>query len=159
LPLDLSPNREPNHPAEQPRRLSGLVPGSSPGQPTKHCESTMAWVYILHGDSGRYYFGSTTDLDRRIREHRRGHTHSTKRLGGNLTLVASLETATLREARELERQMKRKKNPQLALGLIAQPGAESSSRAAPNSEGFREQALSGLVPGSSPGQPTKLFLF
>ncbi len=80
----------------------------------------MAWVYTLRGSSGRYYIGSTTDLQRRLEQHRSGHTHSTRRLGDSLELVASLEVSTLAEARDLERQMKRKKNPQLALFLLEQ---------------------------------------
>ena len=75
----------------------------------------MPWVYILRGDSGRHYIGSTTDLERRLTEHRRGQTHTTRRLGNHLELVASREMATLDEARELERSLKRKKNPALAI--------------------------------------------
>jgi putative endonuclease len=78
----------------------------------------MAWVYILRGSSGRYYIGSTTDLARRLEQHRRGHTHSTRRLGQPLELVASLQLDSLAEARVLEREMKRKKNPRLALLLL-----------------------------------------
>jgi predicted GIY-YIG superfamily endonuclease len=78
----------------------------------------MAWVYILRGDSGRHYIGSTTKLERRFKDHRRGHAHSTKRLGGNLEIVAAVELADLDEARALEREMKHKKNPQLALALL-----------------------------------------
>jgi hypothetical protein len=36
----------------------------------------MAWVYILRGSYGRYYIGSTENLDRRLAEHRRGKVHS-----------------------------------------------------------------------------------
>ena len=78
----------------------------------------MAWTYMLRGDSGRYYIGSTTHLERRLEEHRRGQTHTTQRLGGNLELVAATELATVAEARALERDMKRKKNPQLTLALL-----------------------------------------
>jgi len=78
----------------------------------------VAWVYILRGSSGRHYIGSTNDLERRLREHRLGQTHTTKRLGGNLEIVATLELPTLSEARALEREMKRKKNPELALLLL-----------------------------------------
>ncbi|MGO9588322.1 MAG: GIY-YIG nuclease family protein [Limisphaerales bacterium] len=78
----------------------------------------MAWAYILRGDSGRHYIGSTTNLERRLEEHRRGQTHSTKRLGGNLEIVAAVELAALAEACALEREMKRKKNPQLALAIL-----------------------------------------
>jgi putative endonuclease len=78
----------------------------------------MAWAYILRGDSGRHYIGSTTNLERRLKEHRHGQTHSTKRLGDNLEVVAAVELAALDEARTLEREMKRKKNPRLALALL-----------------------------------------
>ena len=66
----------------------------------------MAWVYILHGASGRHYIGSTTDLPRRLEQHHRGHTSTTRRLGGDLQLAAAAEFATLAEARELERILK-----------------------------------------------------
>jgi len=80
----------------------------------------MAWTYMLRGSSGRYYIGSTTDLTRRLAEHRRGHTHTTKRLGDVLEVAGALELPTLQEARALERQLKRKKNPQVALFLLQQ---------------------------------------
>jgi len=41
-------------------------------------------------------------------------------LGQELQLVASLELSTLVEARKLEREMKQKKNPRLALFLLEQ---------------------------------------
>ncbi len=75
----------------------------------------MAWVYILRGQNGRYYIGSTTDLSRRLADHRRGNTHTTRRLGGELEVVASCEYSTLAEARRMERQLKAKKNPVLAV--------------------------------------------
>jgi len=81
----------------------------------------MACVYVLRGSSGRYYIGSTTDLKRRLEQHRNGHTYSTQRLGATLELAASLEVIALEDARDLERRMKRKKNPRLALFLLEQP--------------------------------------
>jgi predicted GIY-YIG superfamily endonuclease len=78
----------------------------------------MAWAYILRGDSGRHYIGSTTNLERRLKEPRRGQTHSTKRLGDNQEIVAAVELAALDEARALEREMKRKKNPRPALAML-----------------------------------------
>ena len=80
----------------------------------------MAWVYMLRGSSGRYYIGSTTDLQRRLEQHHHGHTHSTRRLGQTLELATALEVASLAEARKLEREMKRKKNPRLASFLLEQ---------------------------------------
>jgi predicted GIY-YIG superfamily endonuclease len=78
----------------------------------------MAWTYILKG-SKRYYIG-TTDLKARFAQHQRGHTHTTKRLGDKLAIVASKEFSTLQEAREMERRLKRKKNPRLAIYLLQQ---------------------------------------
>ena len=75
----------------------------------------MAWVYILKGSSGRHYIGSTVDLAARFAQHLRGHTATTKRLGGMLEIVAKKEVPTLFEARKIERLLKRKKNPELAI--------------------------------------------
>jgi predicted GIY-YIG superfamily endonuclease len=75
----------------------------------------MAWVYILRGSSGRQYIGSAIDLDARFAQHLRGHTATTKRLGGKLEIVAKKEVASLGEARKLERVLKQKKNPRLAI--------------------------------------------
>jgi len=86
----------------------------------------MAWVYMLRGSSGRHYIGSTTDLHRRIKQHHHGHTHSTKRLGSDLEVAATLEVSTLEEARAMEREMKRKKNPQLALYLLESKRGQAS---------------------------------
>jgi putative endonuclease len=74
-----------------------------------------AWVYILRGSTGRHYIGSTVDLQRRLVEHDRGHTYTTRRLGSDIKLVASRECESLAEARGLERRLKSKKNPQLAI--------------------------------------------
>ncbi|SPE59029.1 Excinuclease ABC C subunit domain protein [Verrucomicrobia bacterium] len=78
----------------------------------------MAWVYMLRGASGRHYIGATDNLERRLEEHRHGGTHSTARLGGNLAIVARKQVASMTEALALERALKRKKNPTLALASL-----------------------------------------
>jgi predicted GIY-YIG superfamily endonuclease len=75
----------------------------------------MAWVYILRGFSGRHCIGSTVDFDARLAQHLRGHTATTKRLGDTIEIVAKKEVPTLVEGREIERLLKRKKNPKLAI--------------------------------------------
>jgi len=75
----------------------------------------MPWVYILRGSTGRHYIGSTVDLDARFAQHVRGHTATTKRLGDELEIVARKQVASLVEARKIERHLKRKKNPELAI--------------------------------------------
>ncbi len=80
----------------------------------------MAWVYILRGSLGRHYIGSTVDLDARFAQHLRGHTATTKRLGGKLEIVAKKEVSTLAEARKIERSLKRKRNPKLAIYHLRQ---------------------------------------
>ena len=75
----------------------------------------MAWIYILKGSSGRHYIGSAVDLEARLVQHLRGHTATTRRLGNELQVVAKKEVAGLKEARRIERELKRKKNPSLAI--------------------------------------------
>jgi predicted GIY-YIG superfamily endonuclease len=75
----------------------------------------MPWVYILKGSAGRHYIGSAVDLDARFAQHLRGHTATTKRLGDSLEIVARKEVPTLTEARKIERSLKQKKNPRLAI--------------------------------------------
>lgn len=66
----------------------------------------MGYLYILKFDTGRFYIGSTADLERRLKQHSSGHTHSTKRLGSTFTLVFSQELETLQQARRLEHKIK-----------------------------------------------------
>ncbi len=62
-------------------------------------------VYILKSDNEKYYVGSTTDINRRMDQHRSGHTLTTKRLG-NMRLVFSQEFNSLKDARIIERRIK-----------------------------------------------------
>ena len=78
----------------------------------------MAWVYILRGSCGRHYIGSTENLDRRFAEHQRGKVHSTRRFGQPLELMVAREMPNIGSARILERQLKAKKNPQVAIYLL-----------------------------------------
>jgi predicted GIY-YIG superfamily endonuclease len=80
----------------------------------------MPWVYMLRGSSGRHYIGSAIDFDARFAQHLRGHTATTKRLGDKLEVIAKKEVATLGEARQIERALKRKKNPRLAIYYLQQ---------------------------------------
>jgi putative endonuclease len=75
----------------------------------------MAWVYILKGSNGRHYIGSTVDVERRLNEHNSGGTHTTQRLGEELQVVIARRLSSLAEARRLERDLKKKKNPRLAI--------------------------------------------
>ena len=88
----------------------------APPNPNAH----VAWVYILRGSCGRYYIGSTENLDRRLAEHRRGKVHSTRRFGQPLELVDFKEMPSFASTRELERKLKAKKNPQVAVYLLSQ---------------------------------------
>jgi predicted GIY-YIG superfamily endonuclease len=84
----------------------------------------MPWVYILKGSPSRHYIGSAVDLDARFAQYLRGHTATTKRLGEKLEIVARKEVATLGEARKIESELKRKKNPQarqLPFAKLEQP--------------------------------------
>ena len=59
-------------------------------------------------------------IQRRMEQHLNGHAYSTHRLGDKLELASSREVSSLETARKIELQMKRKKNPKLALFLLEQ---------------------------------------
>lgn len=71
--------------------------------------TTMPHIYILKSlRDGRYYIGSTNDLKIRMEHHFGGHTPTTKRFG-KLELVLTQEYNTLKEARSVERKLKKLK--------------------------------------------------
>jgi putative endonuclease len=79
----------------------------------------MAWVYILKSvKDGHFYVGSTTDIDRRLRQHRRGHTQTT-RIMGDVDLVFSQQFSSLEEARKLERKIKKLKRKDYIAKIVA----------------------------------------
>lgn len=69
----------------------------------------MAFVYILKSlKTGQYYIGSTQDYSRRIEEHNKGLSFSTKPLRP-LEIMLVQEFSTLSEARKVEFRLKRLK--------------------------------------------------
>ncbi|MDP3958157.1 MAG: GIY-YIG nuclease family protein [bacterium] len=85
-----------------PMRLAIGVPTFASGL------SMMAYLYILQNKAGRFYIGSTSDLEKRLKHHLGGHTPSTKRLGP-MKLVFNQEFALLAEARQMEKWLKKMK--------------------------------------------------
>jgi putative endonuclease len=81
----------------------------------------MQIVYMLRGGNGRHYIGMTSDLIRRFAQHQNGQTHTTKRLGGQLSIVASKSYATREEAATTEKTLKRWKNPAKAEAFLKAP--------------------------------------
>jgi len=79
----------------------------------------MSWVYILENEDGKYYIGSTTNLDNRLKHHQGGHTPSTKRLG-RLKFVFSQEYKLLKSARIIERKLKKLKRKDYIKKIIEQ---------------------------------------
>ncbi len=61
-------------------------------------------VYILYWS--RYYIWSTNNIDRRLKQHHRWHTHSTKRIWDR-TLVKVITCKDKEEARSLEMKIKK----------------------------------------------------
>jgi len=65
-----------------------------------------AFVYILRNQkTGRHYIGSTTDLVRRLADHARGNTPSTRNRGA-WQLVYREQCPDLKAARKREREIK-----------------------------------------------------
>ena len=66
------------------------------------------FVYILKDEKGKLYIGSTDNLDKRMRQHKAGHTQTTRRMK-NAVLVFSQKYPTLEQARKIERKLKKLK--------------------------------------------------
>lgn len=65
----------------------------------------MSFVYILKSEVGKYYIGSTDNLEERMKHHLGGYTSSTSKMG-KLELILSQEYNTLGEARRVEKRLK-----------------------------------------------------
>jgi putative endonuclease len=79
----------------------------------------MAFLYILQSETtGRFYVGSTSDLDRRLSEHHRGHALAT-RGRGLWRLVYQERFESLADARRRELEIKRWKSAKMVSGLIS----------------------------------------
>jgi len=78
----------------------------------------MSYVYILKNEeTGRYYIGSTNNLERRLRQHKSGLTRTTKILKTD-KLVYKEEFSTLIEARLREKKLKSYKSKKYLEWLI-----------------------------------------
>ena len=65
----------------------------------------MYYVYILRTDN-RYYVWYTNNIERRLREHKRGKTYTTRRYK-EIEMVWYWEYEEKKEAMEMERRIKR----------------------------------------------------
>lgn len=66
----------------------------------------MCWLYILKNeDTDRYYIGSTSDLNRRLQQHRSGQTRTTRVLK-TFDLVYSEKYNNIFDARLREKKVK-----------------------------------------------------
>jgi putative endonuclease len=88
------------------------------GQPQLGRLEIMNVTYILQSESsGKFYIGSTSDLDRRLAEHLRGHSLSTRHRGP-WKLVHTEHFGSLLEARRRELQIKGWKSSKTILALL-----------------------------------------
>ncbi len=76
-------------------------------------------MYILHNpETDRFYIGSTSDLERRLKQHRKGYTRTSRILETN-DLVYKEEFETLIEARSREKKLKSYKSKKYIKWLIS----------------------------------------
>lgn len=79
----------------------------------------MACLYILKNEeTDRYYIGSTVNLERRIKQHKKGYTR-TSRLLGTYKLVYKEEYNSIEQARRREKKLKSYKSKQYIKWLIS----------------------------------------
>lgn len=90
-----------------------------------------SWFYILRLNSGQLYCGATSDLDRRLEDHKNGNACRTTKLDPFDRLVFQEEFDSFTKARKREAQVKkwtRAKKEALITGDIQQLKALSISR-------------------------------
>ncbi len=75
------------------------------------------YVYILRCNNGRYYIGSTPDIERRFQEHSIGKNQSTKYLRP-VELIFYQKYPNLTIARKVENWLKRQKDKSLTEQII-----------------------------------------
>ncbi|MFH1398443.1 MAG: GIY-YIG nuclease family protein [Candidatus Omnitrophota bacterium] len=75
------------------------------------------YVYVLKNDQGRYYMGSTKDIELRLRQHNQNSVRSTKNKGP-FKLVYKEIFGTRTEARKRENQVKGYKNSDYTKRLV-----------------------------------------
>jgi len=79
----------------------------------------MFFLYILKSQkNGKFYIGSTNDLNRRLNEHNTGKTKSLIYLRP-LEIVFFKEFENGRDARQMERKLKKFKNKNIIEKIIA----------------------------------------
>ena len=93
----------------------------------------MSWLYILKNEvTSRYYIGSTTNLERRLKQHKAGRTRTTRVLK-TFSLVYSEKYDTILDARLREKKLKSYKSRKYLDWLISNSRAASSTgRAIPS---------------------------
>ncbi len=67
-----------------------------------------SYIYILRDKSGKLYIGSTSNLERRLKQHLNGHTQTTRNMH-EPRLVLKQEVASLGVARQIENRLKKLK--------------------------------------------------
>ena len=78
----------------------------------------MFFIYILKSSkNGKYYIGSTHNLEKRLKEHNSGKTRSTKKLTP-LEIVYTESYSTNKEARKRELYIKNRKSRKYIESLI-----------------------------------------
>jgi putative endonuclease len=86
----------------------------------------MYYAYVLRSEKNGYnYYGSTNDLERRLREHNSGHTKSVKYIRP-LKLVYLEEFSTLSEARKREKFFKSGQGRAFVKSVLAEQSPEAT---------------------------------
>ena len=68
----------------------------------------MAFVYILENRKGEFYIGSTINLEKRMKQHLKGYTPTTKRMKA-FNLVFSQKYENIKDAKRIEYKLKKLK--------------------------------------------------
>ncbi len=82
----------------------------------------MCWVYVLKNEkTNRYYIGSTNNIERRLKQHAKGLTRTTRILQTD-KLVYNEVYSNINEARAREKKLKSYKSKKYIEWLIKRDG-------------------------------------
>ena len=76
------------------------------------------FVYILKDSTGKFYIGSTDNIDRRLSQHEQGHTQTTRNME-KPELIFQQGYESIKVARQIERRLKSLKRKDYIEKIIA----------------------------------------
>ena len=77
----------------------------------------MPFVYILENEKGEFYIGSTINLEKRLKQHLKGYTPTTKRMKA-FKLIFFEKYKNIKDAKKIEYKLKNLKRHDYVANIV-----------------------------------------